>query len=94
VEYVTRKPAYHNGTAWGWQAPSFFEAAWMVYGKDALPQIKPWLYSVQKSLMDGCVGFLPEIYDGSYPHTQKGCPAQAWSISEYYRVLKLLDTVD
>ena len=94
VEDVTRKPAYHNGTAWGWQAPSFFEAAWMVYGKDALPQIKPWLYSVQKSLMDGCVGFLPEIYDGSYPHTQKGCPAQAWSISEYYRVLKLLDTVD
>ncbi|MBQ6472965.1 MAG: glycogen debranching enzyme N-terminal domain-containing protein, partial [Victivallales bacterium] len=92
LEDVTRKPAYHNGTAWAWQAPAFFEAFWMVYGKEALPRITPWLYSVQKTLMDGCLGFLPEISDGSYPHTQKGCPAQAWSLTEYYRVLKLLET--
>ena len=38
----------------------------------------------------GCVGQLAEIVDGNYPHRQRGCDAQAWSMTEYYRVWKLL----
>ena len=38
----------------------------------------------------GCVGFIPEIYDGDAPHAEKGCMAQAWSMTEFYRVLRIL----
>jgi len=39
----------------------------------------------------GVTGQLPEILDGDYPHRPGGCPAQAWSASEFFRVLKLLE---
>ena len=39
----------------------------------------------------GCIGHLPEVLDGDAPHTQRGCDAQAWSVSEAYRVWKLLN---
>ena len=29
---------------------------------------------------------VPEILDGDYPHTQRGCDAQAWGTSELLRV--------
>ena len=42
------------------------------------------------SQVAGCVGHMSEIADGDSPHAQKGCAAQAWSVSELLRVwLKL-----
>jgi glycogen debranching enzyme len=38
----------------------------------------------------GCLGHIPEILDGDSPHTPRGCDAQAWSVSEVYRVWQLL----
>ena len=29
---------------------------------------------------------LPEVVDGDAPHQQRGCDAQAWSVSEALRV--------
>ena len=41
-------------------------------------------------LEHGCVGHIPEILDGDFPHTPRGCEAQAWGASELLRVwLKL-----
>jgi glycogen debranching enzyme len=34
----------------------------------------------------GCLGQLPEIYDGDQPYEGKGCFAQAWSVGEMLRV--------
>ena len=34
--------------------------------------------------------FLNLALDGDAPHTGRGCDAQAWGLSEYYRVWKLL----
>ncbi|MBU4430009.1 MAG: hypothetical protein KKE37_11745, partial [Verrucomicrobia bacterium] len=31
---------------------------------------------------------IPEILDGDYPHRLRGCDAQAWGVTELYRVLK------
>ena len=43
-----------------------------------------------ENLNAGCVGHMSEIADGDAPHAQKGCRAQAWSVSELLRVwLKL-----
>ena len=85
-----RKPAYHNGTAWTWPFPSFCEAWSMAYGDKGRQTALAWLTSGLRLLESGCVGHIPEILDGDYPHTQRGCDAQAWGASELLRVwLKL-----
>ena len=38
----------------------------------------------------GVPGELPEVADGDAPHREGGCPAQAWSGSEFFRVYELL----
>jgi glycogen debranching enzyme len=30
-----------------------------------------------------------EIFDGDYPHSPRGCVAQAWSVAEILRIAKL-----
>ena len=42
-------------------------------------------------LNTGCLGQIPEILDGNAPHRQKGCWAQAWGVTELYRVAALLE---
>lgn len=81
-----RKPAYHNGTAWTWPFPSFCEAWSMTFGKGSRQTALAWLTSSVKLLYQGCVGHIPEILDGDFPHTQRGCDAQAWGVSELLRV--------
>ena len=85
-EDTSRKPAYHNGTAWSWVFPSFPEAWCQVYGTSAVPAAMSWLGSSMGSLREGCFGQIPEICDGDAPHTQRGCDAQAWGVSELLRV--------
>jgi glycogen debranching enzyme len=85
-EDTQRKPAYHNGTAWTWLFPSFCEAWVNVYGPRAAPSARAWLNSGFDLLRSGCIGHLPEILDGDYPHRMRGCDAQAWSVSEMLRV--------
>ncbi|OGV50539.1 MAG: hypothetical protein A2X49_04850 [Lentisphaerae bacterium GWF2_52_8] len=85
-----RKPAYHNGTAWTWPFPSYCEAYLKTYKDSGRSTAKAILSSSEWLFNDGCIGHLPEIIDANYPHTQRGCDAQAWGITEFYRVWKLL----
>ncbi|MBS3754792.1 MAG: glycogen debranching enzyme N-terminal domain-containing protein [Desulfobacterales bacterium] len=85
-EDTSRKPAYHNGTAWTWVFPSFCEAWVRVYGGAARPAALAWLGSATRLISEGCLGHVPEILDGDFPHHQRGCDAQAWAVSELYRV--------
>ncbi|MBQ6925463.1 MAG: glycogen debranching protein, partial [Kiritimatiellae bacterium] len=89
-EDTRRKPAYHNGTAWVWPFPLYCEACLQVYGKGAKKAAAALLGSVADLMGTGCLGQLPEILDGAAPHIQRGCLAQAWSVSEVVRVWKLL----
>jgi starch synthase (maltosyl-transferring) len=91
-EDTRRKPAYHNGTAWTWTFPVFCEAlarAWN-FSPEAVATAKAYLGSMDRLLEEGCIGQLPEIVDGDIPHTQRGCDAQAWGVTEALRVWKLL----
>ncbi|UCH22146.1 MAG: glycogen debranching enzyme N-terminal domain-containing protein [Deltaproteobacteria bacterium] len=89
-EDTQRKPAYHNGTAWTWLFPSFCEAWAMTYGKESKKTALSWLSSSTRLLEQGCVGHIPEILDGDFPHIMRGCDAQSWGASELLRVwLKL-----
>ncbi|MGI8966356.1 MAG: amylo-alpha-1,6-glucosidase, partial [Limisphaerales bacterium] len=93
-EETRRKPAYHNGTGWTWTFPIFCEAlarAWN-FSPEAIAAAKSYLGSMEQILMTGCVGQIPEILDGDFPHTQRGCDAQAWGVTEALRVWKLLNS--
>lgn len=85
-ENVTRKPAYHNGTAWCWLYPVFVEAVYQSWGLPSLPAARRLMSASAVPWHSGCVGQLPENLDGDMPHLQRGCGAQAWSVSEWVRV--------
>ena len=85
-EDTSRKPAYHNGTAWAWQMPMFAEAA-VKCGCLSKGQAGSLLAGAIENLNTGCLCHISEIADGDAPHMQKGCRAQAWSASEFLRVL-------
>ena len=92
-EDTRRKPAYHNGTAWTWMFPVFCEAlarAWDC-APEAVAAAKSYLASAEKVLATGCLGQIPEIMDGDKPHTQRGCDAQAWGVTEFLRVAKWIE---
>jgi predicted glycogen debranching enzyme len=90
-EDTRRKPAYHNGTAWTWLFPSYCEAWALAYGEAGRQTALAWLTSSIGLLESGCLGHLPEILDGDFPHPSRGCDAQAWGASEWVRVwLKLV----
>jgi starch synthase (maltosyl-transferring) len=93
-EDTRRKPAYHNGTAWVWTFPTFCEALAEAWKEDpvALDAALDYLASMSHYWIDGCSGQLPEVVDGDAPHYQRGCDAQAWSVSEALRVWKKIRT--
>jgi glycogen debranching enzyme len=91
-EDTRRKPAYHNGTAWPWWLGTYCEALARAWAPDpaALEAARAILGSTARLMREGCVNQLPEIVDGDAPHTQRGCDAQAWSVTETLRVWLLL----
>ncbi len=89
-EDTRRKPAYHNGTAWTWMFPSFAEAWHLVYGEAGRDTALAILGSSTVIINSGCIGHVPEILDGNAPHTERGCTAQAWGVTELLRVLQQL----
>ena len=84
-EDTSRKHAYHNGTAWAWPFPMCAEAL-VATGMLAKDKALSLLASSVENLNAGCLGQMSEIADGDAPHAQKGCAAQAWSVSELLRV--------
>ncbi len=89
-EDTERKVAYHNGTVWCWPFPAYCEALFMAGGPVVRKRALTILMSVAKYFECGAAGQLPEVADGDAPHIPGGCPAQAWSLSEFYRVYGLL----
>jgi len=89
-EDTRRKPAYHNGTAWTWPFPSYAEALVMVYGDKARDTALAILGSASDVINNGCLRQVPEVIDGNTPHIQRGCGAQAWGVTELYRMVRSL----
>ncbi|MBR7103562.1 MAG: glycogen debranching enzyme N-terminal domain-containing protein [Lentisphaeria bacterium] len=89
-EDTARKAAYHNGTVWCWPFPAYCEALFMAGGEPVRKRALSILLSAVKYFESGAAGQLPEVADGNAPHLPGGCPAQAWSLSEFFRVYGLL----
>ena len=88
-----RDMAYHQGTVWPFPMGAYYLAYLKVHGytPQARQEVRRLLESMPAILREGCVGQLPEIYDGGQPGPSKGCFAQAWSVGELLRVYEALE---
>jgi predicted glycogen debranching enzyme len=99
-----RDGAYHQGTACPWLLGPVAEAdrragAFTAAAKsEAISILQPMLSSIAAGKSEArpgtCAGQIAEVFDGDHtelePQRAGGCPAQAWSIAETLRVLKLI----
>ena len=82
-----RDAAYHQGTVWGWLIGPFVDA-WMKVHDDRAGALR-FLEGFTPHLHEACIGTISEIFDAEPPYTPRGCAAQAWSVAEVLRCLKL-----
>ena len=89
---LDRDLAYHQGTVWTFPMGAYYLAYLKVnaYSEEAKEYVKEQLNLLEPALREGCIGQLPEIYDGENPVSSKGCFAQAWSVGEILRVYDAL----
>ncbi len=92
-EMKERDMAYHQGTVWMFPLGAYYLAYLKVhqYSETAKQAVKEQLEVLESALREGCIGQLPEIYDGKNPVSSKGCFAQAWSVGEILRVYEQLE---
>ncbi len=95
-EQRERDMAYHQGTIWPYPLGAYYLAWLKVHGgtPQAAAQVREQLGTMEAMLREGCVGQLPEIYDGGEPGPSKGCFAQAWSVGELLRVYEALEQIE
>lgn len=93
-EQFKRDGGYHQGTVWAWLIGPYVEAV-LRAGKfsaaaraEAMEALRPLL----DEMMNEGIGQLHEIYEADAPHRAVGCMAQAWSISEVLRALRLIES--
>lgn len=88
-----RDMAYHQGTVWTFPLGAYYLAYLKVnqYSPETKKIVREQLEVMEAAMREGCIGQLPEIYDGENPTRSKGCFAQAWSVGEILRVYEALE---
>ena len=91
-----RDRSYHQGTVWVYPLGAYYRAVLKTRGmtEAAVKSVKARLQTREGMLTEGCVGQLPEIYDGCNPGEGKGCFAQAWSVGEMLRVYETIARIE
>jgi predicted glycogen debranching enzyme len=89
----TRDTAYHNGTAWPWLLGHYGEALLRLTAdkQAAINTLTRSLSAFEKHLDEEGLGMISEVFDGDPPPTPGGCFAQAWSVAEILRLVKLVE---
>lgn len=95
-EQRERDMAYHQGTVWPFPLGAYYLAYLKTRGNSpaAAKTVREQLAPMESILREGCVGQIPEIYDGGVPGMSKGCFAQAWSVGELLRVYEKLEEIE
>ncbi|MFN0131998.1 MAG: amylo-alpha-1,6-glucosidase [Phycisphaerales bacterium] len=88
---MERDAAYHNGTVWPWLLGPYAEAVLRVgrFSPESRAEAQAMLMPLVGQMQGPSLGQLPEVYDAEPPHAPGGCPAQAWSVAETLRVMKM-----
>lgn len=91
-----RDMAYHQGTAWVFPLGAYYLAYLRTHGSTAAAAaaVREALLPMEATLWEGCIGQLPEIYNGDAPAFSRGCFAQAWSVGEMLRVYEVLEEIE
>ncbi|MEL6186443.1 MAG: amylo-alpha-1,6-glucosidase, partial [Myxococcota bacterium] len=88
-----RDGAYHQGTVWPWLTGPFVDA-W-VHLRGGGPDVQRaarnrFVAPLLTQLDRAGLGHISEIADGEAPHTPRGAPFQAWSVTELFRLDRTL----
>jgi len=88
-----RDGAYHQGTVWPWLMGPFVEAWVKVRG--GTPEAKTeararFVGPLRQHLEHAGLGHVSEIADAEPPHFPRGCPFQAWSVGELFRLERVV----
>ena len=88
-----RDLAYHQGTVWPFPLGGYYLAELRLgdFSVETIRRVSQDLDALLPALREGCLGQLPEIYDGAVPGPSRGCFAQAWSVGELLRVCEALE---
>jgi len=87
-DLMARDAAYHQGTVWGWLVGPYVDAWLRVFPADQAGA-RLLIAGLSEELREACVGTISEIYDAEPPFTARGCVAQAWSVAEALRAIRL-----
>jgi glycogen debranching enzyme len=82
-----RDRAYHQGTVWSWLVGPFVRAWERFHPEKPLPF--DWQPLLDHFLSSACLGSISEIFDGKEPHLPRGVIAQAGSVAEAIRHIRL-----
>jgi len=90
-----RDTAYHQGTVWPWLMGPFVDA-WLE-SRDKSDAAKReaetrFVAPLRAHLNRAGLGHVSEIADAEPPFTPRGCPFQAWSVSELLRIIAMTRT--
>ncbi len=80
-----RDSAYHQGTVWTWLLGPWLTALVRVNGQEGRANANKYFQDIIPHLEDAGIGTISEIFDADWPHTPRGCIAQAWSVAEILR---------
>ena len=88
----SRDAAYHQGTVWPWLLGGFGEAWLKTHpgSREGREFLVRYLSDWMPHLDEAGLGSVSEIFDGDPPHTPRGCIAQAWSVAELLRLVRLV----
>lgn len=85
---MVRDAAYHQGTVWAWPLGSYLELLWKETGDRDL--LNASMRGLKNHLLEGGLGSVAEVLEAK-SLTTKGCPFQAWSVSEFLRIYTLVN---
>lgn len=89
-----RDYAYHQGTAWPWLGGFYLEACLKLFGRSRLSFVERQMIGYEDEMFQGCVGTIPELFDGNPPFTGRGAMSFAMNVAEILRTMELLEKMN
>ena len=99
-DVAKRDTSYHQGITWTWLLGLYYDALKNMIKytendeeKEILEKkLNKFIEKTEKTFNkelneNGCIGSIAEIYDSKKPQLPKGAIAQAWSVSEVFRII-------
>lgn len=95
-----RDMSYHQGITWPWLLGLYYDSLKNAikytkeksYKQEYENKLKKLIETTKKTFItslkeDGMIGSISELYDSKKPQLPKGALAQAWSVSEVFRII-------